>query len=237
MDHHHERQYFMAPHLAGGHWSLSVIFHNPQNHKFYGYIIDSKKKGKTPKSYIITKLFEKATGESIVWQMVNGEWECGYYVMKAMHDIVISCQEKIIFEGQKCVIFHNPQNHKFYGYIIDSKKKGKTPKSCIITELFEKATGESIVWQMVNLLIQCFFCPQQKGEWECGYYVMKAMHDILISCQEKIVSIFYIHVIYLYICVCIYTIYIIDIRRAEMVNCHFFNIYKPLKLIVQVFKT
>ncbi|MFS7987860.1 hypothetical protein Hanom_Chr11g01027791 [Helianthus anomalus] len=32
-----------------------------------------------------------------------------------------------------------------------------------------------------------FNCPQQKGEWECGYYVMKAMHDIVISCQEKII--------------------------------------------------
>ncbi|KAF5776698.1 putative Ulp1 protease family catalytic domain, papain-like cysteine peptidase superfamily [Helianthus annuus] len=106
MDHHNERQFFMAPHLAGGHWSLSVIFHNPKNHKFYGYIIDSKKKGKTPKSYIITELFEKATGESIIWQMVNcpqqkGDWECGYYVMKAMHDIVISCQEKIILHSEE----------------------------------------------------------------------------------------------------------------------------------------
>uniref|UniRef100_A0A251T000 Ulp1 protease family, C-terminal catalytic domain-containing protein n=1 Tax=Helianthus annuus TaxID=4232 RepID=A0A251T000_HELAN len=44
MDHHKERHYFMAPHLAWGHWSLSVIFHNPSNLKFYGYIIDSKKK-------------------------------------------------------------------------------------------------------------------------------------------------------------------------------------------------
>ncbi|KAJ0692817.1 putative papain-like cysteine peptidase superfamily [Helianthus annuus] len=105
MDHHKERHYFMAPHLAWGHWSLSVIFHNPSNLKFYGYIIDSKKKGKSPESYIIAKLFEKATGENIIWQMVNcpqqkGGWECGYYVMKAMYDIVISCQEKIILHSK-----------------------------------------------------------------------------------------------------------------------------------------
>ncbi|KAI7740327.1 hypothetical protein M8C21_009254 [Ambrosia artemisiifolia] len=71
-------------------------------------------------------------------------------------------------------------NHNYYGKIIDSRKKGKTSKCYAITKLCETTTGASIIWQMVN-------CPQQKGFWECGYYVMKAMHDIVISCREKII--------------------------------------------------
>ncbi|KAI7736186.1 hypothetical protein M8C21_011578 [Ambrosia artemisiifolia] len=99
MDHHKDRHYFMAPYLACGHLSLSVIFHNPGNQKFYGYIIDSSKKGKTSESYLITNLFEEAIGESIIWRMVNCPHKRadGNVDIMAMHDIVISCHEKIIF--------------------------------------------------------------------------------------------------------------------------------------------
>ncbi|KAI7749883.1 hypothetical protein M8C21_019768, partial [Ambrosia artemisiifolia] len=74
-----------------GHWSLIVIFHNPKNHNYYGKIIDSRKKGKTSKSYCPQQ---------------KGFWECGYYVMKVMHDIVISCREKIILHCENPLTSH-----------------------------------------------------------------------------------------------------------------------------------
>ncbi|KAL8243412.1 hypothetical protein R6Q59_009670 [Mikania micrantha] len=101
MEHHKDKQYFMAPYLSGSHWSLIMIHRNPKDNKFYGSIIDSINKGKSAHCYVIVDILQKAIGKSISWHMVkcyqqSETWECGYYVMKAMYDFVICCQEHLI---------------------------------------------------------------------------------------------------------------------------------------------
>ncbi|KAK1419513.1 hypothetical protein QVD17_28685 [Tagetes erecta] len=102
MKHHDDKQFFMAPYLSGCHWTLIMIRRNLKDKKCYGFIIDSIRKGHTSSSYIITSLLERAVGRKISWQMVKcyqqvDKWECGYYVMKAMYDFVITCKEHLEF--------------------------------------------------------------------------------------------------------------------------------------------
>ncbi|KAL8237839.1 hypothetical protein R6Q59_018920 [Mikania micrantha] len=106
MEHHKDKQYFMAPYLSGSHWSLIMIHRNPKDNKFYGSIIDSINKGKDAQCYPIVDIFKKAIGKSISWHMVNcyqqsETWECGYYIMKAMYDFVICCKEHLMMHNNR----------------------------------------------------------------------------------------------------------------------------------------
>ncbi|KAJ0845675.1 putative papain-like cysteine peptidase superfamily [Helianthus annuus] len=102
---HKDKQWFMAPHIAGSfsytcskHWILVVLQHHPIYNTWMGYLFDSNKSLKEPPDYRITHVFEKAIKKKITWDKVdcrlqpNG-WECGYCVMMAMYDFVICNRE------------------------------------------------------------------------------------------------------------------------------------------------
>ncbi|MFS8018650.1 putative papain-like cysteine peptidase superfamily [Helianthus anomalus] len=77
------------------------------------------------------------------------------------------------------MIHRNPVDKNYYGHIINSSNGEKDASRYKITELFEKATKTKIMWKIEN-------CHQQSGTWECGYYVMHAMYDFLITCREHL---------------------------------------------------
>ncbi|KAL8217242.1 hypothetical protein R6Q57_024079 [Mikania cordata] len=106
MEHHKDKQYFMAPYSSGSHWSLIMIHRNLKDNKFYGSIIDSINKGNDAQCYPIVDIFKKAIRKNISWHMVNcyqqsETWECGYYIMKAMYDFVICCKEHLMMHNNR----------------------------------------------------------------------------------------------------------------------------------------
>ncbi|XP_076932092.1 uncharacterized protein LOC143597484 [Bidens hawaiensis] len=105
---HKDKQWFMAPHRIGRHWVLILLQHNLILKTWKGHIFDSLKGTKDPSDYEITELFEKAIKQKMTWVMVdcrqqpNG-WECGYCVMMAMHDFVISNKEHMLVNKKRMV--------------------------------------------------------------------------------------------------------------------------------------
>ncbi|KAJ0580926.1 hypothetical protein HanHA300_Chr04g0135041 [Helianthus annuus] len=75
---HKDKQWFMAPHIAGSfsyacskHWVLVVLQHHPIYNTWMGYLFDSKKSLKEPPDYGITHIFEKAIKQKITWDKVD----------------------------------------------------------------------------------------------------------------------------------------------------------------------
>ncbi|XP_022029455.1 uncharacterized protein LOC110930461 isoform X2 [Helianthus annuus] len=105
---HKDKQWFMAPHIAGKHWILVVLQHHPIYNTWMGYLFDSNKSLKKPPDYRITHVFEKAIKEKITWDKIdcrlqpNG-WECGYCVMMAMYDFVICNREHMLVNKTRMV--------------------------------------------------------------------------------------------------------------------------------------
>ncbi|KAM0019585.1 putative papain-like cysteine peptidase superfamily [Helianthus debilis subsp. tardiflorus] len=112
---HKDKQWFMAPHIAGSfsyacskHWILVVLQHHPIYNIWMGYLFDSNKSVKKPPDYRITHVFEKAIKTKITWDKVdcrlqpNG-WECGYCVMMAMYDFVICNREHMLVNKTRMV--------------------------------------------------------------------------------------------------------------------------------------
>ncbi|KAJ0682895.1 putative papain-like cysteine peptidase superfamily [Helianthus annuus] len=107
---HKDKQWFIAPYIAGKHWVLIILQHHPVYKTWKGYIFDSRK-GKDDDDlscYEITTLFEQAIEENMTWAKVkcrlkpNG-WECGYCVMLAMYDFVIRNREHMLANKTKMV--------------------------------------------------------------------------------------------------------------------------------------
>ncbi|KAJ0478682.1 putative papain-like cysteine peptidase superfamily [Helianthus annuus] len=107
---HKDKQWFIAPYIAGKHWVLIILQHHPVYKTWKGYIFDSRK-GKDDDDYScyeITTLFEQAIEENMTWAKVkcrlqpNG-WECGYCVMLAMYDFVIRNREHMLANKTKMV--------------------------------------------------------------------------------------------------------------------------------------
>ncbi|KAK9053013.1 hypothetical protein SSX86_029643 [Deinandra increscens subsp. villosa] len=100
---HKDKQEFIAPYLAGSHWSLILITRYRNKH-YFGSIIDSISKRKDAKNYMITELIEEAIGETIPWEMVkcyqeNGMGLSGHYVLKAMFEFVVEWHERLMMNN------------------------------------------------------------------------------------------------------------------------------------------
>ncbi|GJQ95272.1 retrotransposon protein, putative, ty1-copia subclass [Tanacetum coccineum] len=86
---------YMAPYMQGdSHWVLMVLCPNSRK----GYIVDSYEyEKKNENSYYFPAIVESALDTKFDWTMVKcfqqkGGWECGYYMMKFMFDLVINKQ-------------------------------------------------------------------------------------------------------------------------------------------------
>ncbi|KAL4589673.1 hypothetical protein LXL04_002581 [Taraxacum kok-saghyz] len=107
MKFHEKKQFFLAPYWkrhgkVGGHWMLLVIC----PHQFKGYILDSVFGSKELKSYkivhhvnrAVTRFKKDKTNKACFsptsWSFPKcnkqlDNWECGYYVMRWMHEFVL----------------------------------------------------------------------------------------------------------------------------------------------------
>ncbi|PWA53690.1 hypothetical protein CTI12_AA442640 [Artemisia annua] len=93
MDSSQHKSFFLAPyversHINSKHWNLFIIL--PQQN--VGFILDSDMEGKNEESYEFTNVVQKAFG-NMKWNLVECNqqrhyWECGYFVMKWMHQFV-----------------------------------------------------------------------------------------------------------------------------------------------------
>ncbi|GJT73953.1 putative ribonuclease H-like domain-containing protein [Tanacetum coccineum] len=87
--------FYLAPYLQGRHYVLFIIC--PK--QGMGFILNSFKGSNTnEQSYRLAELMESVVG-SLKWEfpLVNRQsedWECGYYVMKWMHDFVLKYQNE-----------------------------------------------------------------------------------------------------------------------------------------------
>ncbi|GJY75648.1 ulp1 protease family, C-terminal catalytic domain-containing protein [Tanacetum coccineum] len=87
--------FYLAPYLQGRHYVLFIIC--PKHGM--GFILNSSKGSNTnEQSYRLAGLVESVVG-SLKWEfpLVNRQpedWECGYYVMKWMHDFVLKYQNE-----------------------------------------------------------------------------------------------------------------------------------------------
>ncbi|GJV25732.1 ulp1 protease family, C-terminal catalytic domain-containing protein [Tanacetum coccineum] len=88
-------EFYVAPYLQGGHYVLFIIC--PKHGR--GFILDSQKESvfHSDDNYVLAGLVDSVLGGSLKWELptVNrqpGRWECGYYVMKWMHDFVLKYQ-------------------------------------------------------------------------------------------------------------------------------------------------
>ncbi|GJV65988.1 RNA-directed DNA polymerase, eukaryota [Tanacetum coccineum] len=86
---------YMAPYMQGdSHWVLMVLCPNSRK----GYIVDSYEyEKKNENNYYFPAIVESALDTKFDWTMVKcfqqkGGWECGYYMMKFMFDLVINKQ-------------------------------------------------------------------------------------------------------------------------------------------------
>ncbi|GJT31915.1 RNA-directed DNA polymerase, eukaryota, reverse transcriptase zinc-binding domain protein [Tanacetum coccineum] len=88
-------EFYLAPYLQGRHYVLFIIC--PKHGM--GFILNSSKGSNTNEQcYRLAGLVESVVG-SLKWEcpLVNrqpGDWECGYYVMKWMHDFVLKYQNE-----------------------------------------------------------------------------------------------------------------------------------------------
>lgn len=88
------KEIYLAPYLKGEcHWLLFVVCPNLRT----GYIVDSAKED-NEKNYYFPEIVERAFEIKFDWTMAKcfqqkGGWECGYYLMKFIHDLVIKKQE------------------------------------------------------------------------------------------------------------------------------------------------
>ncbi|PWA86099.1 ulp1 protease family, C-terminal catalytic domain-containing protein [Artemisia annua] len=62
------------------------------------------------------------------------------------------------------------------GYIVDSSKRDNTEENYYFPKIVERAFEIKFDWTMAK-------CFQQKGDWECGYYLMKSMYDLALYKQ------------------------------------------------------
>ncbi|KAL8266651.1 hypothetical protein R6Q59_003995 [Mikania micrantha] len=97
------KQWFLAPHLVGGHWILILLQCHPRDKSWKGHIFDSLGKGKNPSYYVLKDIIDEAINQKITWNMVNcrqqaNGWECGYCVMMSMYDFVINCREHLLID-------------------------------------------------------------------------------------------------------------------------------------------
>ncbi|GJT47065.1 hypothetical protein Tco_0955780 [Tanacetum coccineum] len=79
-------------------------------------------------------------------------------------------------QSSLCTLHNMPQT--WNGIILNSSKGSNTNEQCYrLAGLMESVVG-SLKWEfpLVN---------RQPGEWECGYYVMKWMHDFVLKYQNK----------------------------------------------------
>ncbi|GKB62765.1 ulp1 protease family, C-terminal catalytic domain-containing protein, partial [Tanacetum coccineum] len=64
------------------------------------------------------------------------------------------------------------------GFILDSDMEGKKEESYEFTNVVHKVFGD-MKWNFVE-------CNQQRHYWECGYYVMKWMHQFVTHQQHSL---------------------------------------------------
>ncbi|GKC79366.1 ulp1 protease family, C-terminal catalytic domain-containing protein, partial [Tanacetum coccineum] len=88
-------EFYVAPYLQGAHYVLFIIC--PKHGR--GFILDSQKESvfHTEDNYRLAGLVDSVLGGSLKWELptVNRQpstWECGYYVMRWMHDFVLKYQ-------------------------------------------------------------------------------------------------------------------------------------------------
>ncbi|GJT87834.1 ulp1 protease family, C-terminal catalytic domain-containing protein [Tanacetum coccineum] len=88
-------EFYVTPYLQGAHYVLFIIC--PKHGR--GFILDSQKESvfHTKDNYRLAGLVDSVLGGSLKWELptVNRQpstWECGYYVMRWMHDFVLKYQ-------------------------------------------------------------------------------------------------------------------------------------------------
>ncbi|GJV50114.1 putative reverse transcriptase domain-containing protein, partial [Tanacetum coccineum] len=88
-------EFYVTPYLQGAHYVLFIIC--PKHGR--GFILDSQKESvfHTEDNYRLAGLVDSVLGGSLKWELptVNRQpstWECGYYVMRWMHDFVLKYQ-------------------------------------------------------------------------------------------------------------------------------------------------
>ncbi|KAK9059737.1 hypothetical protein SSX86_020441 [Deinandra increscens subsp. villosa] len=94
---HSEKMFFIAPYLAGKHWSLLIVCPTYKS----GYIIDSKRTGKNKNSYLLVSILEEVFRVRFNWHVVkckqqSSSWECGYMVIKHMQEFVQYIQHDLV---------------------------------------------------------------------------------------------------------------------------------------------
>ncbi|GJY31183.1 ulp1 protease family, C-terminal catalytic domain-containing protein, partial [Tanacetum coccineum] len=88
MDSSQHKLFYLAPYVESKHWNLFIIV--PQQNT--GFILDSDMEGKNEESYKFTNVVQQAFG-NMKWNLVECNqqrhyWECGYCLMKWMHQFV-----------------------------------------------------------------------------------------------------------------------------------------------------
>ncbi|KAD7477581.1 hypothetical protein E3N88_00717 [Mikania micrantha] len=68
------KQWFLAPHLVGGHWILILLQCHPRDKSWKGHIFDSLGKGKNPSYYVLKDIIDEAINQKITWNMVNATY-------------------------------------------------------------------------------------------------------------------------------------------------------------------
>ncbi|KAM0007082.1 putative Ulp1 protease family catalytic domain, papain-like cysteine peptidase superfamily [Helianthus debilis subsp. tardiflorus] len=99
------------------------------------------------------------------------------------------------------------------GYIIDSINREKDQHSYLLMSIFDEAFGFPFLWEMVKvcflfyyqfifmhakyLIVKSMQCNQQKNGWECGFMIIKHMHEFLNSIQHVPIK---VSVLYFILC-------------------------------------
>ncbi|KAJ0936448.1 putative papain-like cysteine peptidase superfamily [Helianthus annuus] len=79
---HKDKQWFIAPYIAGEHWVLIILQHHPVYKTWKGYIFDSRK-GKNDNDYScyeITTLFKQAIEQNMTWAKVKVSSDSSFVV-------------------------------------------------------------------------------------------------------------------------------------------------------------
>ncbi|KAL4557971.1 hypothetical protein LXL04_036167 [Taraxacum kok-saghyz] len=94
---HHKKKYFLAPYIKGKHWTLFII---DQETKI-SYILDSLLRPSNNDNYPIISIIDNTLSpNTYTWiplkcNKQKNSWECGYLVIKHMHEFVVSIQHDI----------------------------------------------------------------------------------------------------------------------------------------------
>ncbi|GKC36247.1 ulp1 protease family, C-terminal catalytic domain-containing protein [Tanacetum coccineum] len=88
-------EFYVTPYLQGAHYVLFIIW--PKHGR--GFILDSQKESvfHTEDNYRLAGLVDSVLGGRLKWELPTANrqpstWECGYYVMRWMHDFVLKYQ-------------------------------------------------------------------------------------------------------------------------------------------------